>query len=138
VAVLEFKAGARAAQGQSVPFKLCGESFRTAADPSMFPLLEMAALSAEQDAGGEGTIDTAVALYDFLRALVHPDDWDRFRRVCSRNRLDETLLMEIVQGLVPEVYGRPTTPPSDSAPSLSRNGRSSTGDSRPRASRPKT
>lgn len=64
---------------------------------------------------------------------AHPDlqvvnEWKRFRSHCRRHRLDGDDLLGLVNKLMPLVSGRPTTPPSSSAPSPSDNGRSLTAD----------
>lgn len=126
MAPLEFTVAARAAEGEGVPFRFQGLDFTTVADPGVFSVLELAAAASAQDASAESTVETLTALYDFLRALVAPEDWGRFRRACIRSRPQVEDLMAVVSGLVPEVLGRPTSQSSDSPASGSGTGTTST------------
>lgn len=59
--------------------------------------------------------DAAVALKNFSRQFVHPDDFDRFWQLALSNRQDASDLMEVYQAIGAALTGRPTQRPSDSS-----------------------
>lgn len=62
---------------------------------------------------------------DFIRELVHPEDFDKFWFLARQNRQNTDDLMALAKGLYSAVVGRPTTRPSASPRGRSRTKRKS-------------
>lgn len=97
---------------------LFGESFRLVDDPAdmEFAFLEFAEVASSVDA--EGTAGAAAVMH-LLEAALHPDDWQRFKQCCRKNKArTERDLMPIVVKAAEARTGRPTQQPSDSSERL--------------------
>lgn len=74
----------------------------------------------------DGNDPTAmVAIKDFLRGVVHPEDFDEFWTLSKKNRQRLDDLAPIAMGLIEAVTGRPTEGSSDSSSGPSATGASS-------------
>lgn len=130
---LSFKAGAREQRAERITFDVDGgargkETFSLVEHPSVLYLLSIGSLG-QLDIDSPDPHEVAAAMgsiWDFFAAVLEQDDWRRFRRFSIRAGLDIRDLMGILQGLVPELMGRPTQRPSDSLPSSLPNGSSLT------------
>lgn len=124
-----FEAAVAEANGKDPTFEFRGEKFR-AVDPGAMALVEWAAasdLDTESRVPGEVAAANA-AVHEFLKAVVHDDDWRRFRKLALKSRATADELLGVIQDATAAVAGRPTEPPSGSAASPSANGRPSTAD----------
>ena len=119
----DFDAAAREAVGESLTFTLGGEQFTTTPELPALPMLKLAA-AADKD-GAEG----AAAFYEFVQAMLIPEDVDRFEAMAKRERLGMERLSDVVKWLIAELTGRPTQRPSDLPERPSNNSPSSTGGS---------
>ena len=64
---------------------------------------------------GENDPRAVTMLKDYLRSLVHPDDFDRFWELARRYRQTQQDLGALTQTLMAAAAGRPTGLPSDSS-----------------------
>lgn len=105
-------AEATAPAGETAEFR--GDTFKLNADVSEWAVLEFAAAA---DAGEDaGTFQGLASMYNFVIELVHPDDRDRFRSLCRRERVGSNDLFEFMFGKKLEAAGeRPTGRSSDSS-----------------------
>jgi hypothetical protein len=67
------------------------------------------------------TVKAQRMVTDFLRALIHPDDWEAFNFLALKHRQQQINLMEVGKSIIEAVSRFPTGLPSDS-----RGGRTST------------
>jgi len=129
---LSFKTGAKDPERKPTTFDVDGEMFSLVPNPSDMPILALARLGNLDDQSEDPAEIAAVlgAISDFFVSTMEPPEWQRFYRFTIKRGLKLTDLMPIIQGLVPEVLGRPTQPPADSPPSPSSTMTTSTDDSR--------
>jgi hypothetical protein len=72
---------------------------------------------------------------DFLRAVIHADDWERFRATAKKNRAQVARdLMPVVVAAFVQPTDRPTSRPSDSSDGPKTTKRNSAAGSSPRSS----
>jgi len=74
--------------------------------PSVMALMEWSASS-----GGEGL----VAAFHVLEAIVHPDDFDEFRKFTREEDVLPDELAEFINAAMEVISGRPTVEPSGSS-----------------------
>ncbi len=74
--------------------------------PSVMALMEWSASS-----GGEGLL----AAFHVLEAIVHPDDFDEFRKFAREEDVDPQELSEFINAAMEVISGRPTVGPSGSS-----------------------
>lgn len=92
-----------------------GEQFRM--NPSSdyeWDMMEFA--SAAKDGADSDLLSGAASVHEFLKAVIHPGDWDRFRATAKANKAtvaDD--LMPIVVGAFVQQTARPTSRPSASS-----------------------
>lgn len=106
------EAATEQAAGQTAEFK--GETFRLNPDVSEWAVLEFAAAA---DGGQDASEFRGLAsLYAFVMELVHPDDRERFRALCKRERVGAEALFEFMFGAkLEDLAERPTGRSSDSS-----------------------
>lgn len=63
-----------------------------------------------------GSLEGAAALGEFYETVLGRPAYLRFKRHCREHRTDDEMLLEIMGGVVEELTGRPTQPPSESPP----------------------
>lgn len=68
----------------------------------------------------------ALAVKQFMREIVHADDFEDFWRIGREKRQDTSDLFKIAQKIIEAVTGNPTEQSSDSSPGLSGTAPSST------------
>jgi len=106
-----FGAARRDATGEPIIFHVEGEAepFTIPRPLPAFPLLDMAAEAMDgNEAGALG------GFLRFLRGCIPEGEWHRFRDAVTRERWEASDLLPLVQYLVQEATGRPTTPLSGS------------------------
>lgn len=87
------------------------------------------AREAADELDAAGTRDHMAALYDFLRGVLAPGEWDRFEEVTTLAAAPEDVLIGLVQELIGVIGARPTRQPSASAGGPSTNTAGSAGSS---------
>jgi hypothetical protein len=112
-----------------ITFRYFGDTIRVNPQLSEFVLVEFM----DQAAGLDQDDPRAVTMTkEFVRALVHEDDFDVFWAIARKHRQNSQDLQAMAVKIMEAVSGRPTGPPSGSA-----NGRSATnGNSRADSSDP--
>jgi hypothetical protein len=85
---------------------LRGRSFLLHKTPSVMALMEWSASS-----GGEGLL----AAFHVLEAIVHPDDFDEFRKFTREEDVAPQELAEFINAAMEVLSGRPTVGPSGSS-----------------------
>lgn len=118
----QFAAAKAEALGDPITFDIDGDHFTIPRPLPAWPMLELAALSEEDQPN-----KVAAAFIGFLTAVLPADQHDRFRRTCADRRVDQELLLEVVQFVIEESVGLPTVPPSSSDGRLSNTGATSNG-----------
>lgn len=103
------------------------QSFRMKpSDEYEWEMMEFA--SAAKGGADSDMLSGAAATLDFLRAVVHGDDWERFRKAARDNRAQvKRDLMPIVVAAFVQPTERPTSRPSDSSDGPASTGRKSAG-----------
>ena len=88
------------------------EQFRLVEHPSVLPAMSFASMIdlLEGDVTKEEEAEALAAIYDFLRAVMDPSEWRRFKRLGVRCGWELDDLTPIVLGLIGAIYGRPTVP----------------------------
>jgi hypothetical protein len=72
--------------------------------------------SAAKGGADSDMLSGAAATLDFLRAVIHSDDWERFRKAARDNRAQVARdLMPVVVAAFVQPTERPTSRPSDSS-----------------------
>lgn len=71
----------------------------------------------------------AVAVKAFMRAVIHPGDFDLFWSTGKKHRVKQEQFAEVANSLIEAITKRPTERPNDSSVGQSRTAMSSTGDS---------
>lgn len=104
-----------------------GEDFTCRASMNQWAMLEMMASDAD-DLG-----QVVSAFMAFLRDIIIPDDWDRFRKVCRANRVGMEELQPLVQGIAEFYSAHPTQPSTGFSDGPSPTGSLSRADSSPMA-----
>lgn len=118
----KFSGGTKITDFEPLEFDLNGEHFKCNAAIQGSVLLDFARFSDSE--GG----DSATALYEFLRASMPADEYDRLQAVLHDPDviIDIELIGEIVSWLVEEYAERPTKQPEDSSNGQLTSGTSST------------
>lgn len=117
-----FTAAKADALGDPISFDIDGDEFLIPRPVPAWPMLELAACGDE----GEPT-RIAAAFVGFLTAVLPAEQHERFRRTCAEKRVDQELLLEIVQFVIEESTGRPTVPLSSLGERRSSTGTASSG-----------
>lgn len=117
-----FKAAQAEQAGAPIVFAVDGDPtpFVIARPVPALPLLDMA-VEAMDAAGAQDDRQALAAFHRFLQGVLG-DDWVRFRKAATKARLGVGEILAIVQYIVTEATGRPTTPPSASAPGVPATG----------------
>lgn len=104
-----FGAARKEVSAEPIVFMVDGEAepFLVPRPVPAFPLMDMAAEAAD---GNETAAITS--FLRFLKGCIPDNQWGRFRDAVTRARWDVGDLLPLVQWLVQEATGRPTTPPS--------------------------
>jgi hypothetical protein len=91
------------------------ESFRLKpGDQYEWEMMEFA--SAAKGGADSDLLSGAATTLDFLRAVIHDDDWERFRATAKKNRAQVARdLMPVVVAAFVQPTDRPTSRPSDSS-----------------------
>lgn len=113
MADLAFSSARVEQRNEPVPFTLDGVVFRCRPGINTMALLDVVG-SGRGPGGQPDATDSLRSTYQFLRALLTEEDWPRFRAHCIEHETAETTLVEIIQGVLPELVGRPTERPSAS------------------------
>lgn len=92
-----------------------GETFRVnRVEDYEWQMLEFA--KAASSGADSDLLSGAAAVFEFLEAVIHADDWPQFRATAKKNRAQVTRdLMPIVVAAFTQTTGRPTVRPSDSS-----------------------
>lgn len=69
--------------------------------------------------------EAIVAVKNYLRGMIHPDDFDRFWLTAKKNRQGMEDLFKLTQKIVEKVADRPTKSPSSSSSGRRKTGRKS-------------
>jgi len=84
--------------------------------PDQYEWEMMEFASAAKGGADSDMLSGAAAVYTFLKAVIHPEDWDRFRVTARTNRATVTAdLMPVVVSAFTQSTARPTGRPSDSS-----------------------
>lgn len=96
-------------------FEFFGETFHL--NPSSEYEWEMMEFASAATNGGDSDLLSGVAaVFTFLKAVVHPSDWERFRATARKNRAQvKEDLMTVVVGAFTQTTERPTGRPSASS-----------------------
>lgn len=92
-----------------------GEKIRVALDPLSLELSFEEFMDVASGLEGDTDPRSFGAVRTFLRAIIHPDDFNRFWRLVRVNRQDVLQQMGFGKWLVEEITGHPTEQRSDSA-----------------------
>lgn len=133
-----FRAAAADAAAAPIVFAVEGDDvpFTVPRPVPAIPLLDMAVDAMDQQAGGQASQQAALAAFHrFLQGCLG-DQWGRFRRSATRAQLGVDQVLAIVQYVVSEATGRPTTPPSASVPGWPATGQPSMAGQQPMAPPP--
>lgn len=93
--------------------------FRVADKIGLMPLMRFAKVAKSGVDSNE--IEGLAAMYDLLRACIHPEDWARFEEHADRQAADNDQLLEVVGTVMRVVSERPTGRPSESSDGPSAN-----------------
>jgi hypothetical protein len=113
------------AEVEEMTFDYFGEELRVhpdLTDAELVDWLEQAATVKEDDPKAGALVK------DFLRACVHPEDFEKFWTLGKRHRQSVEDRMKVANALLEAVTDRPTERPSGSPPGRGRTGMSSTAD----------
>jgi hypothetical protein len=117
-----------------VTFGYFGQKIRAHPDLGELILVEFLAGAVNIDANSPQAL---TAVKDFLREVIHPDDFAAFWQAALANRQTTDQLMALSENLISKVVevttDRPTMPPADSSPGQSPTVESSAGDASSRA-----
>ena len=99
----------RAATGQPVEFEVNGEQFKVYGPLPGLPLMELAVAIDGADDGPAGQAEQAAtaAWGRFMFAILGPEPYDRFRKVCLRDAIPPESIMEMGSWIIEEVSGAP-------------------------------
>jgi len=112
----------RAGADEALDFTLDGERFVCSKDISVLDLSELASFADLDSQSPEGI----AAIQGFLRIVLGPAEFGRFRRFCAQRRVDDDTLIDIITDLCQDFLGRPTQASSSSPGSPSATGPGST------------
>jgi hypothetical protein len=93
-------------------FDYFGSRLRVHPDFCELDLVDFVEESATID---EESAQAMVALKNFFRCVIHPDDFTEFWRLSKANRQSAAQLMHTIWTIVEALSGRPTKQPSDSS-----------------------
>lgn len=94
-------------------FDWLGESFRMADRIGRMPALRFAKIASLGVDGSE--MDGMAAMYDLIKACVHPSDWHRFEAHADTQAASEDDLWGAIHLILAGQASRPTSRPSDSS-----------------------
>lgn len=106
-------------------FGYFGETIRVHPDASDSVATQFAVRAQAIDAK-ENLAAAVVATTDFLKALIHPEDFDRFLSTAVKNRQTNEDLLTVAGAILEAASGFPTTQPSDSSDGPQHTGTTST------------
>ena len=96
-------------------FEFFGEQFRMN-HPADYEWEMSEFASAAKGGGDVDLLSGAAAVHDFVKAIVHPGDWERFRATAKKNKATaKDDLMPLVVKAFTQQTGRPTSRPSVSS-----------------------
>ena len=104
-----------------------GNAYRVADRVALMPMMRFAYLA--KRGADSADMEAMVAMYDLLRGVFAPEDWERFERDAMENQADDQDLMRIVQAAISAITARPTGRPSASSPGPQTTTPNSTGSS---------
>lgn len=109
---VKLPAGERAADTDNgVRAPLAGEYFRVVDAIGLLPLMEWAAGLDQVDVRNIGQL---AGWYRLLKAIVHPDDWDAFRRHATEELCGDEELLAFQNAAIEAMTARPTGAPASS------------------------
>jgi hypothetical protein len=105
---------ARAAQADAEPlvFEVEGERFEVPQPIPQIAVIALAEMAAVEDSSDQPAVTAFSALSEFFAAVLGRSEWARLKRVMIDHRWSIDDVTQIVQWIVEESTGRPTTPPS--------------------------
>jgi hypothetical protein len=102
------------AEAEARTIEAFGQEFRVAEKVAAMPMLRFAHLA--KQGADSADIEAAAVMYDVLRAVFAPEDWDRFEDAATEARADNEDLFRLVQEAITVINARPTGRPFDSSP----------------------
>lgn len=109
---VKLPAGERAVDAEDgLRAPLAGEYFRIADSIGLLPLMEWAAGLDQVNIMNSGQL---AGWYRLLKAIVHPDDWDAFRRHATEQMCNDEALLAFQNAAIEAMTARPTVAPASS------------------------